>query len=182
MSSRHLEAVRSVVSRFSSSNREESLIPPFSFTDAEDREIQLLPYTDELFESLVTLYATFDPSARAQGTPPLGESAIRKWLTTVLDGVSVVALHGDRLVGHVMFVPDGIGRHELAMFVHQEYQRGGIGSKLLRTGLNHAKERGLSKVWLTVESWNGGAQRLYTSVGFVTDNPLGTTYRMSQYL
>lgn len=182
MSSRHLEAVRSVISRFSPSNRAEFLVPPLSFTDAENREIQLLPYTNGLFESLVTLYATFDPSARVQGTPPLGEPAIREWLTTVLDGVSVVALYGNRLIGHVMFVPNGVGRHELAIFVHQEYQRAGIGSKLLRTGLGHAKKRGLSKVWLTVESWNGGAQKLYTSVAFVTDNPLGTTYRMSQYL
>ncbi len=182
MSSHRLEAVRSLISRFNDVNAPEFLPPSVSFTDADDREIRLLAYTDEMFESLVTLYETFDPSARAQGTPPLGEPAIREWLTTVLDGVSVVALHGNRLVGHVMFVPDGVGRHELAIFVHQEYQRAGIGSKLLRTGLGFAKEQGLSKVWLTVESWKGGVQKLYTSVGFVTDNPFGATYRMSRYL
>ncbi|SIR82521.1 Acetyltransferase (GNAT) family protein [Haladaptatus litoreus] len=182
MTAHRLDAVRSFVSRVTPSRKPELSLPPHSFTDGKNREIRLRTYEDELFESLVTLYVTFDPADRAQGTPPLGEPAVREWLQTVLDSVSVVAFHGDHLVGHVMFVPDGVGRHELAIFVHQEYQRAGIGKQLLRTGLGQAKQQGLSKVWLTVESWKGSTQKLYTDVGFVTDNPFGTTYRMSQYL
>jgi hypothetical protein len=98
--------------------------PPSSFTDEEGRSILVRPYRDDDFHALAAMYDDFDPSQRAQGTPPLGAEAVRDWLSTLLDGVNVVAVHDDRVVGHVTFVPDDTDRHELAIFVHQEYQRG----------------------------------------------------------
>lgn len=64
------------------------------------------------------MYDDFDPTQRAQGTPPLGADVIRDWLADITAGVNVVALLEDRVVGHVMVVPDGTDRHELAIFVH----------------------------------------------------------------
>ncbi|GAA0197293.1 GNAT family N-acetyltransferase [Haladaptatus pallidirubidus] len=157
-------------------------MPPHSVTDATDQEIWLHPYDDAAFESLIAMYTTFDPSQRAQGTPPFGEPAIREWLETILNGISVVAWHGDDVIGHVMFVPDGVGRHELAIFVHQDYQRAGIGFELLQTGLGYAKKQDVTEVWLTVESRKIGVQKLYNAVGFTVDNPVGQTRRMSRYL
>lgn len=155
--------------------------PPESFTDAEDRGIELRAYDGEI-DALVGMYADFDPTQRAQGTPPVGEAVVRDWLEDVLTGPSVLAWHDDRVVGHVMFVPDGEGRHELAIFVHQDYQRAGIGSRLIRAGLGHAREQGVEYVWLSVESWKRGAQKLYRRVGFRVDNPMGATLRMSRRL
>lgn len=83
---------------------------------------------------------------------------------------------------YVAFVPDGVGRHELAVFVHREYQRAGIGTRLLRTGLGHAADSSVTNVRLTVESWKGGVQKLYGDVGLTVDNPLGPTRRMSRRL
>lgn len=182
MIARCFGTIRNLYSRFTRPQVTDFPSPPRSFTDADDRDIQLRAYEDDAFESLVTMYATFDPSQRAQGTPPLGEPAIRDWLEFVLDGFSVVARHDDSVVGHITFVPDGVGHHELAIFVHQDYQRAGIGSELLRTGLRYANQQGVTKVWLTVESWKGSIQKLYWDVGFTTDNPLGPTRRMSRYL
>lgn len=128
------------------------------------------------------MYDDFDPSQRAQGTPPIGVDAVRNWLTDILDGVNVVALSGDRIVGHVSFVPDGTGRHELAIFVHQDFQRAGIGSALLAAGMGYAEQQGVAYVWLSVESWERGIQRFYRRAGFTVINPMGVAHRMSRTL
>ncbi|WP_135830544.1 GNAT family N-acetyltransferase [Halorussus halobius] len=156
--------------------------PPVSFADREDREILVRPYREADFEGLVAMYDDFDSSQRAQGTPPVGTDAVREWLGDVLDGANVVALHEDRLVGHVTFVPDGTDRHELAIFVHQDYQRAGIGTRLLGVGMGQAAREDVEYVWLTVEPWKRGAQSLYRRAGFTVVNPMGTTHRMSRYL
>jgi ribosomal protein S18 acetylase RimI-like enzyme len=157
-------------------------VPPATFVDGDDREIHVRPYRDEDFAGLVEMYDDFDPELRAQGTPPIGVEAIEDWLRDILDGVNVVALHDGRPVGHVSFVPDDTGRHELAIFVHQEFQRAGIGSHLMANGLGHARQQGVTYVWLSVESWKRGIQRFYSRAGFSTVNPMGAAHRMSRTL
>jgi len=156
--------------------------PPHAFEDAERRPIEVRAFETGDVDALVELYLDFDPAQRAQGTPPLGEDAIREWLDHVLAGPSAVAWHGERAVGHVMFVPDGTGRHELAIFVHQDYQRAGVGGRLIRVGLRHAEAEGVTGVWLTVEPWKRRAQKLYSNVGFDASNPFGMVTRMTRRL
>lgn len=156
--------------------------PPLTVEDGEGRRVDLRTYDGSAFESLVELYVDFDPARRAQGTPPVGEAAVRDWLRTVAEGPGVVAWHGDRAVGHVLFVPDGTGRHELAVFVHREYARAGIGRALIRAGLGHARATGVGYVWLSVGAREHGVQKLYSEVGFSTVNALGTAHRMSLIL
>jgi ribosomal protein S18 acetylase RimI-like enzyme len=182
MLTRGFEALQQLCSRLRPISKVDLREPPRTVTDETGREIRLRADQEGATDALVGMYADFDPSQRSQGTPPLGEPAIRDWLADVSEGVSVVAFHGDTAVGHVLFVPDDVGRHELAIFVHQDYQRAGIGTALLRTGLGHAREQGVTNVWLTVEPWKGGAQKLYSDAGFTLDNPLGPTYRMSRHL
>ncbi|WP_135828097.1 GNAT family N-acetyltransferase [Halorussus halobius] len=141
--------------------------PPVSFADREDRDVAVRPYEDADFEPLVEMYADFDPADRAQGIPPATESRIRDWLEVLLEGLNVVAWHGDRAVGHATLVPDE-DAYELAIFVHQDYQRAGIGSELIRVLLGHGQANDVEKVWLTVERWNHAAVNLYESVGFET--------------
>jgi GNAT superfamily N-acetyltransferase len=157
--------------------------PPNTMEDAEGREIGLRAYDESAFEALVEMYVDFDPSQRAQGTPPVGEEGVREWLSeTLLSGPSVVAWHGQRAVGHVAFVPDDTGKHELAIFVHQDYQRAGIGDALVESGFGHAREQGVSQVWLTVEPWRRGIAKFYSDHGFDTVNAYGSIHRMSRYL
>ncbi len=172
-------AGRTVSSRLRT--RDPALVTPPTTTDAAGRQIRVRSYDDDL-ASLVALYVAFDPGQRAQGTPPVTEAAIRDWLETVVNDLSVVAWHGDRAVGHVMFAPDGDGGHELAIFVHRDYQRAGVGSTLLRAGLGHARAQGVTRVWLSVEATRPGLQKLYREFGFRTDVPGRTTHRMSRRL
>ena len=145
--------------------------PPLSFVDDEGREIDVRILQAGHVDSLTEMYVDFAPSDRAQGLPPSREGRIRSWLDVILDeGPDVVALHGDRVVGHATLVPDETGAAELAIFVHQDYQRAGIGSKLIRALLGYAAATGIERVWLTVERWNRGAVHLYETVGFETTN------------
>ena len=156
--------------------------PPITFVDGADREVAIRPYRPDDFEGLVAMYADFDPAQRAQGTPPIGVDAVREWVEGLLAGENVVALAGDRIVGHISFVPDGTGRHELAIFVHQDYQGAGVGTNLMASGLGYATERGVSYVWLSVESWKRDVQRFYSRAGFSVINPMGAAHRMSRRL
>jgi GNAT superfamily N-acetyltransferase len=138
--------------------------PPRTVTDDEGHTVRLRTLSDR--ESLVEMYCEFDPDDRAQGIPPLGESAIRDWLDRVIDGdtVNVVARHDSATVGHATLV--GETEYELAIFVLQAYQGCGIGTELLRTTLGVAAERGIEYVWLSVERWNRPAIALYSKLGF----------------
>ena len=147
--------------------------PPTAFTDREDRRIEIRPYEgdDEAREALVEMYDAFDPADRAQGIPPGGEKRIREWLDAIIgdDCYNVIAWCGDDAAGHATLVPDG-DAYELAIFVHQEYQRAGIGTHLIRGLLGHGQANGVEKVWLTVERWNRAAVSLYKKIGFETSD------------
>ena len=145
-------------------------VPPSEFTDREGREIVVRPYETDDYESLVAMYVDFDPADRAQGIPPSGETQVRKWLETLLesDTFNVVAVYDGEVAGHATLVPDGEEAYELAIFVHQTYQRAGIGKQLIRGLLGHGANQGVEKVWLTVERWNHAAVGLYNDVGFET--------------
>lgn len=147
--------------------------PPDELSDAEGCHIEfraLEPTDEAIREQLVEMYQAFDSSDRAQGIPPVGEDAIREWLDLVLeDGPDVVATHEDRVVGHATLVPERENdEYELAIFVLQDYQSRGIGTRLLRVLLGAAQAADIEHVWLTVERWNRPAIGLYESVGFVS--------------
>lgn len=156
------------------------VVPPVTVTDTNEREVHYRPYRENDFDSLVSMYDDFDPTQRAQGVPPLTTEGIQEWLSSVLGGVNVVAVINDDIVGHIGFVPDGTDRHELMIFVHQDYQQAGIGSNLMAAGLGHAKEAGVGYVWLSVEKTKRYQQRFYNRAGFSAVNPMGMTYRMSR--
>ncbi len=144
--------------------------PPREFTDAEGRDIVIERTDSDGIPALKEMYVDFDPEDRAQGVPPIKESAIAEWLESVVaeDCLNVVAFHGDRAVGHAMLVPDTTGAFELAIFVLDEYQGALIGTELVRSLLGWGQSNGIERVWLTVERWNDPAVRLYEKVGFET--------------
>ncbi|MFT4882966.1 MAG: ribosomal protein S18 acetylase RimI-like enzyme [Natronomonas sp.] len=157
--------------------------PPRSFTDREDREIEVRRYDDD-FEALVDMYLDFNPEDRAQGIPPTPEKGIREWLDALLgdDCVNVVAWHDDEPVGHATLVSDEHGSSELAIFVLREYQEAGIGTELIEALLGAGREAGIERVWLTVERWNNAAVSLYQKVGFESSDTGGFELEMAAKL
>lgn len=147
-------------------------VPPTEIRDAEGRPIHLERVENgsgSAMSGLIEMYDDFDPADRAQGIPPVGQDRIQSWLEMVLEaGPDVIARRDDEVIGHATLVPDEDEEYELAIFVHQDYQRQGVGSSLLRVLLGTASQAGIEYVWLTVERWNAVAISLYESVGFQT--------------
>lgn len=144
--------------------------PPRSFVDAEGRTIQVRAFDAETeLDPLVGMYEGFDAADRAQGIPPGGERRIRDWLDAITgpDCHNVLAWDDETVAGHATLVPDD-DAHELAIFVDQPYQGAGIGTGLIETLLGYGADRGVRRVWLSVERWNRAAVGLYEKVGFET--------------
>lgn len=104
-----------------------------------------------------------------------------EWLSrALLSGPSVITWRGDRIEGHVVFVPDDTGKHELAILVHRAYQHAGIGDVLVETGVRPRPRGGVSQLWFTVEPWNESA-KVYAGHGVDTVAAYGSIHRMSRY-
>ncbi len=91
--------------------------------------------------------------------------------------VSLVALEHDRVVGHLLFTPVRVvsdsefGAMALGpMAVLPELQRRGIGSQLVRTGLDACRAAGHEVVFVL------GHPKFYPRFGFVPTRPLGITW------
>lgn len=141
--------------------------PPVSFTDQKERDIDVETYGGDA-GPLVEMYEQFDGTAQSQGVPPRTTSQIQSWVEYLVDeGRNVVALHGDRLVGHAILF-DYDDTSELAIFVHPDYRSAGVGTRLIRGLLGHGQACGIGHVWLTVSRDNRIAMRLYRSAGFET--------------
>lgn len=174
--------VRDRIASLRGDGRDDRPSIPLTAVDDADRTITYRAYRSADRDGVVEMYAEFPPEQRAQGVPPLTEPGVRDWLEDVMDGPNVIAIHGDRVVGHVMFVPDDTDRHEFAIFVDPAYQGAGVGTTLARAGLRHAERQGVGYVWLSVGATERGLQSWYGSLGFSTVNSMGIAHRMSRTL
>jgi len=122
----------------------------------------------EAYPKLLKMYDAFFPEAVWQGVPPTDERARKEWVAMLLrEGENIIASDGDELIGHAAIMPDYQRKDgEFIIFVVGPYRRLGVGSELTRATLTKARELGLETVWLTVESGNFRAIRLYKKFGF----------------
>ncbi len=152
--------------KFLEKSLNEYIPPPRKIKDSQGHEIELREYREQDFNALYEMYIDFDPAKRAQGIPPISGERIKEWLDNITQGVNLVALNDSGIVGHAILMPDKDEVYELAIFVHQDYQGRRIGTELIKSLLAHAKQKGITYIWLTVERWNEPAQNLYRRVGF----------------
>jgi GNAT superfamily N-acetyltransferase len=123
-----------------------------------------LPQRDLVTE----MYDQFEPLGGALGLPPLRAEARREWIALALrQDLNVAAFSpAGEMVGHCFLVPDGSGSAELALFVHQQLRRRGIGTALLKAALSWAAAAGVRRVWSLTSSDNRPALRLQLKCGF----------------
>jgi len=70
------------------------------------------------------------------------------------------------VVGHCFLVADKPGTAVMAVFVHQESRRRGIGATLVKAALKRGGAAGLRRVWAVTSSDNEPALRLQMTCGF----------------
>ena len=112
------------------------------------------------------------------------EAALVDKLREVADPyISLVAARDDRVIGHILFTPVSIrGEHDRSeaiglgpMAVHPDNQRCGIGSELVRAGLDECARRSYPVVFVL------GHPEYYPRFGFRPAPPLGLRFRSPDF-
>lgn len=117
--------------------------------------------------ALEAMYEDFEPKRAAQGLPPSGEAAVRRWLDRVLArGEHLLVEADDCVIGHAMLIPMEDGGAELANFLHQTMRDRGIGTAMNEIAVELARATGYDRIWLSVEPSNRAAVRSYQKSGF----------------
>ncbi len=114
-------------------------------------------------ESLLAMYEEFDPKGAYLGLPPRLNPG--RWLDTLSKYPNFIVRAEGRVVGHGVLAPCG-SAGEVAVFVHQDYRRRGLGKLLLGEIVREAVRLGLEHVWGTTEPDNVAMLRLAYALGF----------------
>jgi RimJ/RimL family protein N-acetyltransferase len=117
---------------------------------------------------LVEMYDAFSPKAISQGLPPSDDDTRREWIRRLVErGVNFAVWMDSKIVGHSALVYDLDKMDgEYIIFVVAPFRNRGLGSELTAMTVEKARKMGLCTLWLTVESYNFRAIRVYRKVGF----------------
>ena len=140
------------------------IAPPTQDVQIEPGAVEVRRSTPADRQALVEMYLGFEPKGAAFGLPPRKEP--ETWLDHLTPYPNFVAWVDGRVVGHSVLCPeDDLG--EVAVFVHQDHRRRGLGKKLLRELVQEARRLGLRRIWGMTETDNLPMLRLAFSLGFV---------------
>lgn len=141
--------------------------------------VDILPYEEEYFPSLIHMYDTYEPLGSVQGLPPLDRSKRQQWVQDIIcRGTNLVTLCGDTVIGHASLFSMPVNWAEYFIFIHQDFQREGIGTAITLYVIDWAQQENLSAIWLSVERKNFIAIGLYRKVGFERIGSTGDDWEM----
>jgi L-amino acid N-acyltransferase YncA len=152
----------------------ERSVPLTVFVDRRGRRLRLCRYGVNDFEPLLDMYRTLDEQCASQGLPPRGDERLRPWLTHLTEeGFNLIAKDWARVVGHANVMknkPDAENatQGELALFVHQDYQGAGLGTKLLTCLVAISTFKGYRRLWALVDEENRPIIEVNRKLGFQT--------------
>jgi len=138
------------------------------FTDGAGRVFSIGECEMDDHPDLTRLYEIFSPKPITQGLPPRDDEMRRLWVEKIAkNGVNFAAWIDGDIVGHAAVIPDfDKSDGEYIIFILTPYRNKGLGSRLTQLTVNKARELSLERLWLTVESYNFRAIRVYKKVGF----------------
>lgn len=133
------------------------------------RKVVLRPLELADKEAVVAFYSSLSPQALRWSLPPYDRGRVERFFSTPDQLIGVLGEAEGRIVGHLhifRFVSRMSHVGELIIYLHQDYQGAGLGSAMMREGLELAKARGLRRVQLSVIAANTNAIHLYERLGF----------------
>ena len=143
------------------------------------RALVVRPFTGDDFGELVRMYKSFEPKRVAQGIPPPDVPRIAHWLDELAQkSHALLAWDGDKVVAHTILCPMPGDAVEFTIFVHQDYREEGLGTVLSRQTLEWAAHMGFGRAYLTTETSNFRALRLFRKLGFKTTSSYGDEVEM----
>jgi len=141
---------------------------PKTYTDKLGSPFFVEECTSDDFWRVLDMYDSYMPEAVAQGLPPTDKVTRHKWIRTLLaSGANYAAVREGKVMAHAALLPnrecvDG----EYLIFVGNPHRKRGLASVLTEAAIQGAREMGLKSIWLTVESDNFRAIKLYRKMGF----------------
>jgi GNAT superfamily N-acetyltransferase len=108
-----------------------------------DADIRIRAVGPPQWDLLMGMYERFVPLGAALGLPPCAAEVRCEWIGRALGHkVNVAAFSpAGNVVGHGFLVADKAGSAELAIFVHQESRRRGVGTALVMAALEWEARR-----------------------------------------
>jgi len=129
--------------------------------------ITIIPYEEKWFTLALQMYDNYKPLGSVQGLPPIDNEKRHQWLQgTINNGTNLLALFEDTVIGHASLFAIPVNWAEYFIFIHQDFQRQGIGTAISYYVIDWAHQEKLSTIWLSVERKNHIAIALYRKVGF----------------
>jgi RimJ/RimL family protein N-acetyltransferase len=138
-----------------------------TFESKRGHLITILPYEESWFPLLLAMYDDYKPLGSVQGLPPLDREKRHQWIQGMINnGTNLLALFEDTVIGHASLFSMPVNWAEYFIFIHQGFQRQGIGTAISYYVIDWAHQEKLSTIWLSVERKNFIAIALYRKVGF----------------
>ncbi len=139
----------------------------------DGRKVRLRTYQPRDLDALVSMYASLSEETLRWSLPPYDRQKIERWTSDLPNKIILLALLGDRIVGHLLITlfPSqrfkGIG--ELIIYLHQEFQNLGLGAAMIAESVSLARVRGLHRIGLSVVADNQRAIALYEKMSFLRE-------------
>jgi L-amino acid N-acyltransferase YncA len=127
------------------------------------QEIRIRQASDADRGMILAMYEDFEPRGETVGMPPAKE--LEEWLDAAATSPNFLAVTDGEVVGHGWVRPEGEAG-EVAVYVHQNYRRRGIGRRLLTTLIEEARHLHLGRVWGMADASNAAMFQLARSAGF----------------
>jgi putative acetyltransferase len=143
MSEMRLRDGRQVTVRFLNANDRDGLFQMFSSMSAEALEWSMAPYAMEIID---------------------------RWIANIPHLIPLVAECNEKIVGYAVIYKfphqrrKGIG--DLAIYLHQDFQKAGLGTAMTEKLLKLARGEKMHKIELTVVADNEIAKNVYRKLGF----------------
>ena len=143
--------------------------------------VTVRPAREEDIDAMVDLLAAVAEEGRWIGTEaPVDRERRRRRYAEDLqrdNTVVLVADAGGQLVGELGLILARYGVADLGMLVAAGWRQRGVGSALLRAGIDRARQAGAHKIALQVWPHNRAAIALYERFGFQREGRLRRHYR-----
>jgi RimJ/RimL family protein N-acetyltransferase len=144
-------------------------------------EVAVRPAREQDLDAIVELFVEVAAEGRWIGTEaPVDRDRRRRRVAEALEqehAVVLVAEAGGRVVGQLGMDLARYGVADLGMLVSGRWRGRGVGSALLRAGIEWARGAGAHKVSLQVWPHNAVAIALYEKFGFQREGTLRRHYR-----
>jgi len=156
---------------------------PFSFAQIIESKkgdrINIIPYEEHYFTSLLRMYDTYSPLGSVQGLPPIDAIKRKQWVQDMVSrGTNLLALYEDTVIGQASLFSMPVNWAEYFIFIHQDFQRQGIGTAVTLYVKDWAKQENLSCIWVIVDRQNFLAISLCRNVGFRRIGISGSDWEM----